>query len=244
MVNLALWASQQAGELGKALSPWMLKQLLKSAGFTWRRVPKSSRPRRDEAMFDFFRAELKHLLADAGKGLARLWFYDESGFNLNPNAVYAWLPPKKGAAGAEQAVLPAQRGNVLTLAGFLSSDNELEAYSQKGAMDSLAFEAFVEDFIGQQQTEKSKVRHIVVIDNASFHKSARIRRKMEEWKKKNLFFQFLPPYCSELNRIEILWRRIKHEWLEIHHYLSPQKLEDAVNNIVQNFGTKYTITFC
>ena len=31
------------------------------------------------------------------KRLIRLWFYDESGFNLNPNALYAWLLPQKEA---------------------------------------------------------------------------------------------------------------------------------------------------
>jgi transposase len=30
---------------------------------------------------------------------------------------------------------------------------------------------------------------------------------------------FLPPYSPELNLIEILWRKMKYEWLEWHAYL-------------------------
>lgn len=220
----------------------MAGQVLKAAQFTWRRVPKSCHAQRDEAMFGFFKAEVAELLAEAAKGSFRLWFYDESGFNLNPNALYAWQPPRQAQAQSGLLTLPAQRGNVLTLAAFLASDNTLEAYSHVGAMDSNAFVAFVDDFV-EQQVKPSTLPHVVVLDNASFHKSALVRRKMHGWKKQNLFFQFLPPYCSELNRIEILWRRIKHEWLEINDFESAQKLHSAVTNIVLLFGTKYSINF-
>ena len=37
---------------------------------------------------------------------------DQSGFSLNPTGVYAWLPKENACE------LPAQRGNVLTVAGF------------------------------------------------------------------------------------------------------------------------------
>ncbi len=194
---------------------------------------------RDEGLFEFFKQELVELCALDKKGLIRLWFYDESGFNLNPNALYAWLPPQNEA---KNITLPAKRGNVLTVAGFLRHDNTLEAYSQKEAMNAQAFIAFTEDFIQNQVTD-SKVQNIVIIDNASFHKAHISKAKMEYWKKQNLFFQFLPAYCSELNHIEILWRFIKNEWLNIQDYESEEKLKEAVETIIKKFDSKYTITF-
>lgn len=217
----------------------MVKQVLQSARYTWRRVRKSLKNQRDEGLFEFFQTELTHLYAEAEKGLIRLWFYDESGFNLNPNAVYAWLPP---AADAKELFLPAQRGSVMTLAGFLAYDNTLEAYSQKEAMTSESFIAFTEDFI-QHQVINSPVKNIVLFDNASFHTSKIVMQKREIWKKQNLFFQSLPAYSSELNRIEILWKMMKHHWLEIKDYQSATTLENAVVNIIKNFGIKYSITF-
>lgn len=59
-----------------------------------------------------------------------LWYYDESGFSLNPNAMYAWLPKNAPAQ------LPAQRGNILTVAGFFRDDNTLQAYSHQGSTNS------------------------------------------------------------------------------------------------------------
>ena len=240
IVNLVFWTHQRAVELGKSISPWMVKQVLKSAQFTWRRVRKSLKSKRDAGLFEFFKAEIEHLCLEAEQGRIRLWFYDESGFNLNPNTVYAWLPTQNQA---KDVFLPAQRGNVMTVAGFLSTDNTLEAYSQKGAMDSAAFIAYVDHFITQQIKDTS-VKNIVVIDNASFHKSAIVKQKMKTWNQQNLFFQFLPPYCSELNRIEILWRRIKQNWLEIMDYDSADTLEKAVVNIIKLYNSKYSITFC
>jgi transposase len=239
IVNLVLWTYQQTLEWRKKVSPWMVKQVLKSAKYTWRRVRRSLKSQRDEGLFEFFQTELTHLYAEAEKGFIRLWFYDESGFNLNPNAVYAWLPPHEDA---KELFLPAQRGSVMTLAGFLGYDNTLEAYSQKGAMTSESFIAFTEDFITHHISE-STVKNIVVFDNASFHTSKIVKQKMAQWRKKNLFFQSLPAYSSELNRIEMLWKMMKHHRLEIKDYQSAQSLEVAVIKIIKNFGLKYSISF-
>ena len=81
-------------------------------------------------MFEFFKQELASLRAAQSANQIVLWYYDETGFSLNPNAVYAWLP--KNA----KSELPAQRGNVLTIAGFFQSDNTLQAYSHQGSMSS------------------------------------------------------------------------------------------------------------
>ena len=239
IVNLVFWTAQQAVLLDKKISPWMVKKVLQSARYTWRRVRKSMKKQRDEGLFDFFKQELVELAALEKQGLIRLWFYDESGFHLNPNAIYAWLPPQGLAKDLE---LPAQRGNVLTLAGFLRHDNTLEAYSQQGPMTALCFIAFVEDFI-QNQVQDAQIKNIVIIDNASFHTAHIVKQKMIAWKKHNLYFQFIPPYCSELNHIEILWRFIKNQWLTIQDYNSALELKNAVINIIKSFGSKYTINY-
>lgn len=62
----------------------MVKQVLKSARYTWRRVRKSLKSQRDEGLFAFFQTELAHLYAEAEQGLIRLWFYDSNQKKLNP----------------------------------------------------------------------------------------------------------------------------------------------------------------
>lgn len=211
-----------------------MKRLLKSAGFSWRRVRKSLESQRDMLMYAFFKEEIKLLQEDHKQGKIRLVFYDESGISLNPNSVYAWLP--KGS----DAKLPAMRGNIMTIAGFMQTDNTTMIYTHEGSTTSEIFIAYVDDYL---KNSPCLTKTIVVIDNASFHKSAKVKKKMIEWKSMNLYFQFLPAYCSELNKIETLWHHIKHLWLKIEDYKSKQSLENAVIDILKNIKSKYTITF-
>jgi transposase len=54
---------------------------------------------------------------------------------------------------------------------------------------------------------------------------------------------YLPPYSPELNRIEILWRKIKYEWIPFTVYLNFTALKSALLDILNNVGSKYQITF-
>ena len=52
----------------------------------------------------------------------------------------------------------------------------------------------------------------MILDNYPINKSKKFISKMEEWKEKEVYIFFLPPYSPELNLIEILWRRINYQW--------------------------------
>jgi transposase len=51
----------------------------------------------------------------------------------------------------------------------------------------------------------------------------------------NLFLQNIPPYSPELNKIEILWRKIKYERLNFSAYESFAALKENLNHIFSNF---------
>lgn len=204
---------------------------MKRASYSYRRVRKSLKATRDQLLFDLFAQEIKHLQAQSTE--LDLWFYDESSFHLNPTAPYAWQP--KGS----DLSLPAQRGNVLTVAGFLKKDNSFEGYYHQGSMDQDLFITYIEDFIERRVNRKT----VVVMDRASFHTSAKVREKSKQWQRQHLYIQLLPAYCPELNLIEHLWRMIKHQWLPLRAYESTQRLTQQVLEILQNIGSKYRITF-
>nr|WP_160111418.1 transposase [Tolypothrix sp. NIES-4075] len=53
---------------------------------------------------------------------------------------------------------------------------------------------------------------VIVHDNGSLHTSNLAKQRWQEWQEKGLFIFFLPPYCSEMNRIEEEWHQLKtHE---------------------------------
>jgi hypothetical protein len=58
-----------------------------------------------------------------------------------------------------------------------------------------------------------------------------------------LILKFLPAYSPELNLIEILWRFIKYRWLPFSAYLNFNTFVAAVEEILVQVGSKYTIEF-
>jgi transposase len=53
------------------------------------------------------------------------------------------------------------------------------------------------------------------MDQSPIHTSEAVIKKLEEWQSKNLEIFWLPTYSPQLNLIEILWKFIKYEWIEI-----------------------------
>lgn len=91
--------------------------------------------------------------------------------------------------------------------------------------------------------ETLEKKTVLVLDNSSIHTSNALLDKQEEWKEKGLTFFFLPTYSPELNIIEILWRFIKYQLLEVDAYSSWKNLVEAVEDIFRNYGEKYIINF-
>ncbi|MCI5208452.1 MAG: hypothetical protein D3910_06585 [Candidatus Electrothrix sp. ATG2] len=69
------------------------------------------------------------------------------------------------------------------------------------------------------------------------------RKNIEKWEKQGLFIQNIPAYSPELNKIEILWRKIKYEWLDFSAYESFSALKNALYDILANVGQDYYINF-
>jgi len=68
---------------------------------------------------------------------------------------------------------------------------------------------------------------VVVVDNASIHRSEACEDRMPSWKQHGLIIKYLRPYSPELHLIEILWRRIKYTWLPFSAYACLNALSAA-----------------
>ena len=137
--------------------------------------------------------------------------------------------------------IPSVKKSVLKVLGFLHPiTKQLITYNlpEKTNLNSELFIEFMNDF-----ALKITKTTIVVLDNASPHKSALTKSMFSTWEKQGLFIQFLPPRCPHLNPIEILWRRMKYNWLSVSDYRSKKKLLKKLNYIFKNFGEDYDISF-
>jgi len=90
--------------------------------------------------------------------------------------------------------------------------------------------------------EKMKKPITVILDNASIHTSKKLQPYWNLLKEKGMSFYFLPPYSPELNRIEVLWRQMKYNWLPFKQ-MTPEELENEIDKIHKGFGEEYNLTF-
>ena len=124
--------------------------------------------------------------------------------------------------------------------GFLSRQGKLVYHT---TTETVTTATVLEAFDGLLKAKSPESFAIVVLDNASIHRSALFKSKELEWRAQRLYVIFLPAYSPELNLIEILWRKVKYEWLPITAYASFQTLVERVMEVLSGYGIKYVINF-
>jgi len=92
----------------------------------------------------------------------------------------------------------------LNFIGALTNKQFFSPFIFKGYCDAKVFEAYVEKCLLPELSSKK----IIILDNAAFHKSLKVRELIEA---KNCQLIFLPAYSPDLNPIEHEWFPIKNK---------------------------------
>ena len=139
----------------------------------------------------YIRPGLSHLLS-------HVQFLDESGLHLGLTRLYGRAAP--GDRVTEGT--PDYSGPHYTTIAAIGLRGVSAPWLFEGAMTTLAFETYV-------QAELAPTLHhgdIVVVDNLSAHKSAEAHRLIAM---RGARLEFLPPYSSDFNPIELCWSKVK-----------------------------------
>ena len=171
-----------------------VKRCPKRLGFTFRRArwvtAKPSCPKKQGRVQ---RALTRlHRLEEAG--CYQVLYGDESGFCLSPLVPYLWQP--KGKTVGLPAKAHSQRLNAL---GFLSRHCDLYRRTTQEKITT----SFVIESIEALLPSVSRPT-VLVLDNATVHRSKLVQAKRKERKWKGLRLLFPPPYCPHLNKTETL----------------------------------------
>jgi transposase len=216
----------------KRISIATLKRLAKKVRLRWKRVRKSLKHLRDPEAFAQCQRELAALQHQEDEGKIDLYYFDESGFTLEPYIPYAWQAP------GTVIQLPATKYARINVLGFMNRKNDLHPFLFEQSVNTSVVVACFDTF-SACLTKKT----VVIMDNASIHTSEEFEAHIPRWKKKGLHIKYLSEYSPELNLIEILWRTIKYHWLPFSAYHCLNSLIEALENILRNFGSEYQINF-
>lgn len=223
-----------ATKIGKVISRETLKRLLTGEHYSWKRMRRSLRSLRDEAEFRAAQselAELRQYCLSASREFD-LWYFDEAGFTLQPCIPYAWQQV------GETFELASTRGPRQNVLGFFNLQQQFHCYAFKGSIDTHTVIECLDLF--SQQLERPA---LVILDNGPVHTSDEFADQLERWEEQGVYLKFLPPYCPELNLIEILWRKIKYEWLPLDAYENFKTMTRSLFEVLRSIGSKYRITF-
>lgn len=183
------------------------------------RVPQPWPERQNQQQRQDFLEELRVLVADPK---VELWFGDECGVEGDPRPRRRWVQPGKA--------------RTVPYLGDHIRENVIGAIApQSGALFSLVFDGvdsdvfqFFLDEMAKAIPKKEGVRQIFILDNASWHKAARLNWHHFEPK-------FLPGYSPDFNPIERLWLRLKADWFWDFIARTPEELTNRLCTALKSF---------
>lgn len=202
------------------------------ADYIWKRMKKCLKGLQDQDEYNAKKNQLKELKKLAASNYIDLYFADESGFNREGYIPYCWQEK-----GTNMTIVPSKTKST-QIFGLLSITNKLEAYSSSSVIDSKLVISFLDDFC-----ERITKKTIVVLDNAPVHRSKLFEQNRKRWAEEDLEIFFLPRYSPNLNPIEILWRKMKYEWIDYTEIETQEELESQIEKIIKQYGKEYVINF-
>lgn len=183
------------------------------------RVPQPWPERQNEEERKEFLEELRALCDDSK---VELWFSDECGVEGDPRPRRRWVQPGK-------------RRTVPYLGDHIRQNVIGAVAPQSGALFSLIVDGvdtdvfqFFLDEMAKAVPKKEGVRQILILDNASWHRAARVKWHHFEPK-------FLPGYSPDFNPIERLWLRLKADWFWDFIARTPEVLTDRLCTALKSF---------
>lgn len=241
--TIKLWVEENSKQLktvqkkieqqwNKTVSTKTIKRIIKGLKMSWHRIRRICAGKPPENEYQEKKWHLEELKKLDEQRKIDLYYLDESGFSLTSNVPYAW---QNIGSDLEVETSRSKRLNVL---GIMNRRGHLESYVSTQSINSDVVVNCIETFF-----PKVERKTFIVMDQASIHTGSNILDYLESWRERNIEIFILPSYSPHLNLIEILWRFMKYEWLEIEAYLSWESLVYSVEKILKEYGNQYVINF-
>jgi hypothetical protein len=150
-------------------------------------------------------------------------YLDESGFDMNMRKEFGWKERGKRLYDNKSGN---RKGKRITVISALKDRKLLAPMWFEGNTDTNIFNEWIEKCL----VPELKPNQVIVMDNATFHKSEATRKLIESVECKLLY---LPPYSSDFNPIEQKWGHVKNMVKKIRDQFADfnECLDYALNTI-------------
>jgi transposase len=157
-------------------------------------------------------------------GRLRLFYLDESGFAPSLPTGYSWCLPKQRKR-VKYEYPQGRRVNALATYEPFAPVPRLDAVPFERTLTSDDLLAYLRD-----RLPGASVPRVVVLDNAGIHTSTVLKAARPGLAKLGIYLYYLPAYSPELNRIEPVFKQIKHHEMPVRSYTSKAELRKAVED--------------
>ena len=148
-------------------------------------------------------------------------YIDESGIKPNLSREYAWSPKGGKVFGCTKG----KREKNVNIIAALNNSNVIAPLIYEGTMDTDLFNTYLDEIL----LPELKPGQVIIMDNASFHKSEQTQALVEQFECELLF---LPAYSPQLNPIEHTWAILKRYIKRFRHQFD--SLIETIDFIFQN----------
>jgi len=214
------------------LSADWISRILKKRKYRWKRTRASNKKKQDPLRVKNASLILKIMEEMVDARIIHLQYLDESGFSRWSGNCYTYA--KRG----EQKCLQQskERGKRVSILGIWEKGDSFRYHLKLG---SICQEEYLK--ILEAEAQKAKERWLktgkvtfTVQDNSSVHWCLKVRERLEQWEKEGFRIFWLPPYASQLNRIEDEWHQIKAHEISGQMFDSDLSLLQGVHKGIEN----------
>lgn len=153
------------------------------------------------------------------------FYVDEVDIDLNPRIGPDWMLPRR-----QTRILAPGTNQKAYLAGALNHRTGNIVWVEGDQKKSWLFLNLLRAL--RWTYRRARILHIV-LDNYVIHKSRIVEEALSEWGQR-IRLHFLPPYCPDENRIEMLWLQLHNNVTRNHRCPSLRELLDRVYEFLWN----------
>lgn len=177
----------------------------------------------------------------AQQGVICLKYLDESGCCPQSPTDYSY-----GKRGEQKRIRQRKRrGRRINILGIWQPQVQFDYALMVGSLKTSTFVTLMDwqANLAQQHLQQTQQLTVIVLDNASVHRSKLSQQQWQRWQQQGLILFFLPPYSPQMNRIEEEWLHLKRDELASRVFEDEVDLALALIEGLENRSNKsgYTV---